>query len=172
MKKHSKILLSLFLVSLTFLLKLEVVDAASCRIGVSAPTNVVVGKTFNVTVTVSGGAPIGSWEYTLGYDSSKVRLNSGQLHIVDYGNGSKKSASYSYSFTALKSGTATFKPTNSSVLDYASTNECLSSTGSASVTMKTQAEIEAGYSRNNNLSSLSVEGAELTQILTLLKVFL
>lgn len=164
MKKYSKILVSLFLVFFTFLLKLETIDAASCRIGVSAPSNVVVGRTFNVTVTVSGGAPIGSWEYTLGYDSSKVRLNSGQLHIVDYGNGSKKSASYSYSFTALKSGVASFKPTNASVLDYSSTNECLSSTGLASVTMKTQAEIEAGYSRNNNLASLSVEGAELTPV--------
>ena len=42
--------------------------------------------------------------------------------MVDYGNGSKTSASYTYSFTALTSGTATFKPVNASVLDYSSTN--------------------------------------------------
>lgn len=161
-KLYKKILTGAFILLFVFLFKLPNVDAASCRVGVSAPSSIVVGKSFNVTVTVSSGAAIGSWEYTLSYDSSKVRLNSGTLHVVDYGNGSKKSASYSYSFTALTSGTATFKPVNASVLDYASTNECLSGTGSASVTMKTQAEIEAGYSKNNNLGSLSVEGAELS----------
>ena len=161
-KLYKKILTGAFILLFVFLFKLPSIDAASCRIGVSAPSSAVVGQSFKVTVTVSGSASIGSWEYTLSYDSSKVRLNSGQLHVVDYGNGSKTSASYTYSFTALTSGTATFKPVNASVLDYSSTNECLSSTGSASVSMKTRAEIEAGYSRNNNLASLSVEGAELS----------
>lgn len=161
-KLYKKILTGAFILLFVFLFKVENVSAASCRIGVSAPKSAVVGQRFKVTVTVSGSATIGSWEYTLGYDSSKVRLNSGQLHVVDYGNGSKNSASYTYTFTALASGSTTFKPTNASVLDYTSTNECLSSTGSATVNMKTQAEIEAGYSRNNNLGALSVEGAELS----------
>ena len=162
--KTKKIIIGLFILIFSFIISVNKVDAASCKIGVSAPANVVVGNKFNVTVTVSGGAPIGSWDYTLSYDSSLVRLNSGQLHVVDYGNGSKKSASYSYSFTSLKSGTATFKIVNASVLDYASTNECLSSRGTASVKMKTQAEIEESYSRNNNLKSLTVEGGELTPV--------
>lgn len=161
-KLYKKILTGAFILLFAFIFKIDNVSAASCRIGVSAPSSVVVGQSFKVTVTVAGSASIGSWEYTLSYDSSKVRLNSGTLHVVDYGNGSKSSSSYSYSFTALQSGSATFKPVNASVLDYASTNECLSSTGSASVSMKSQSEIEASYSRNNNLSSLSVEGAELS----------
>ncbi len=162
MKKSKNILSFVFIVLISFIFNITFVDAASCRIGISAPSNAVVGNTFKVTVNVSGGQPIGAWEYTLSYDSSKVRLNSGQLHIVDYGNGSKKSASYTYSFTALKSGAATFKAVNASVLDYASDNECLSSNSSATVNMKTQAEIEASYSRNNNLGSLSVEGTSLS----------
>lgn len=161
-KLYKKILTGAFILLFAFIFKIDNVSAASCRIGVSAPSSVVVGQSFKVTVTVAGSASIGSWEYTLSYDSSKVRLNSGTLHVVDYGNGSKSSSSYSYSFTALQSGSATFKPVNASVLDYASTNECLSSTGSASVSMKSQSEIEASYSRNNNLSSLSVEGADLS----------
>lgn len=161
-KLYKKILTGAFILLFAFIFKIDNVRAASCRIGVSAPSSVVVGQSFKVTVTVAGSASIGSWEYTLSYDSSKVRLNSGTLHVVDYGNGSKSSSSYSYSFTALQSGSATFKPVNASVLDYASTNECLSSTGSASVSMKSQSEIEASYSRNNNLSSLSVEGADLS----------
>ena len=161
-KLYKKILTGAFILLFAFIFKIDNVSAASCRIGVSAPSSVVVGQSFKVAVTVAGSASIGSWEYTLSYDSSKVRLNSGTLHVVDYGNGSKSSSSYSYSFTALQSGSATFKPVNASVLDYASTNECLSSTGSASVSMKSQSEIEASYSRNNNLSSLSVEGADLS----------
>lgn len=161
-KLYKKILTGAFILLFAFIFKIDNVSAASCRIGVSAPSSVVVGQSFKVTVTVAGSASIGSWEYTLSYDSSKVRLNSGTLHVVDYGNGSKSSSSYSYSFTALQSGSATFKPVNASVLDYASTNECLSSTGSASISMKSQSEIEASYSRNNNLSSLSVEGADLS----------
>lgn len=160
-----KIVKRVFYVILLFmcmlLFKIDNLKAA-CNIGVSAPASVVVGKTFTVTTTVSGSNAIGSWEYTLSYDSSKVRYNSGSLHVVDYGNGSKKSASYSYTFTALKSGNATFKAVNASVLDYASTNECLSNAGSTTVVMKTQAEIEESYSRNNNLSSLSVEGGTLS----------
>ncbi len=161
-KLYKKILTGAFILLFAFIFKIDNVSAASCRIGVSAPSSVVVGQSFKVTVTVAGSASIGSWEYTLSYDSSKVRLNSGTLHVVDYGNGSKSSSSYSYSFTALQSGSATFKPVNASVLDYASTNECLSSTGSASVSMKSQSEIEASYNRNNNLSSLSVEGADIS----------
>jgi len=159
---NKKVILGFFTLVLTFLLSLPSLNAASCRISVSAPSSVVVGNNFTVKVTVSSNASIGSWDYTLSYDSSKVRHVSGDLRKVDYGNGSKKSITYSYTFKALKSSSATFKPVNASVLDYASVGECLSSVGSATVTMRTMQEIEASYSRNNNLSSLSVEGAELT----------
>ena len=155
MKIIKMVLFISLLLAITFIFKIDVLKAA-CNIGVSAPSSVTVGKTFTVTTTVSGSNAIGSWEYTLSYDSSLVRYNSGSLHVVDYGNGTKKSATYSYTFTSLKSGNATFKAVNASVLDYASTNECLSNAGSTTVVMKTQAEIEESYSRNNNLSSLSV----------------
>lgn len=161
---YKKILTGVFILLFAFIFKIPGVGAASCRINVSAPSSVIVGQSFKVTVNVSSNASLGSWEYTLSYDSSKVRLSGGTLHVVDYGNGSKNAASYSYTFTALTSGTATFKPVNASVLDYTSTNECLTGSSSASVTMKTQAQIEASYSKNNNLASLSVEGAELTPV--------
>lgn len=158
MKKPLKrILLGTFLILFAFLLKLPNIEAASCRISVSAPSSAVVGQTFKVSVSVPSNA--GSWEYTLSYDSSKVRLVSGQLHVVGVKGDSMTN---SYTFTALKSGSASFKPVNASILDYASVTECLSGVGSATVSMKTQAEIEASYSKNNNLSALSVEGAELS----------
>lgn len=161
-KLVKKLYVGVFILLFTFVFKLPSIDAASCRMNVSAPSSVIVGRSFKVTVNVSSNASLGSWEYTLSYDSSKARLTGGQLHVVDYGNGSKKSASYTYTFTALASGSASFKPVNASILDYVSTNECLSASSGATVTMKTQAEIEAGYSKNNNLASLSVNDAELS----------
>ena len=163
MKKQIKrIILGVFLLLFTLLFKIDYVSAASCRMSVSAPSNAIVGQTFNVTVSVSSSNSLGSWEYTLSYDSSLVRLNSGTLHVVDYGNGSKTSASYSYSFTALNSGDVTFKPVNASILDFDSTNECLQTASGSTLNIKTQAQVEASYSKNNNLSSLSIEGTTIS----------
>ena len=163
MKKEIKrFLLGVFILLFAFIFKINSINAASCKIGVSAPSNVTVGQTFKVTVSVSSSSSLGSWEYTLSYDSSLVRLNSGTLHVVDYGNGSKTSQSYTYSFTSLNSGETSFKPVNASVLDYDTTNECLQAQSGATVSIKTQAQIEASYSKNNNLSSLSIEGASIS----------
>lgn len=162
MKRVKKVTNIFLIILFVFIFKISNISAASCKISVSAPSSVTVGQNFNVTVTVSSNAALGSWNYTLGYDSSKAKFNSGTLHVVDYGNGSKKSSSYSYSFKALKSGSVTFKPSNASVLDFSSESECLSGTGSATVKMRTQAEIEATYSKNNNLSSITVDGATLS----------
>ena len=154
-KIFKKLSLGMLALTITLLVKLPSVNA--CSISVSAPSSAVVGNSFTVTTTVSSGS--GSWEYALNYDSSKVRLVSGSLRVVGV-IGDRRSSSYT--FTALKSGTATFRISNGSVLDYNTTNECLSSSGSASVSMKTQAEIEESYSRNNNLSELTIAGAELS----------
>ena len=79
--------------------------ASSASINVSSSVSkVVVGKTFNVTVKISSSEVLGSWEWTIEYDKSKFKLLSGQQTVADYGNGSKKSSSYTYSFKAIASG--------------------------------------------------------------------
>ena len=140
-----------------FVFKTSSVNAASCYISVSAPSSSVVGQTFKVSVTVPSNA--GSWEYTLSYDSSKVRLNSGSLKVVGVIGDSRTNT---YTFTSLTSGSASFKAVNASIYDNASITECFSGSSTATVNMKSQAEIEASYSKNNNLASLTVEGAELS----------
>lgn len=66
--------------------------AASGSISVrSSRSSLVVGNQVTVTVTVSSTSPLGSWEYSLNYDSSKLKLISGNTHIVDYAsNGNTK----------------------------------------------------------------------------------
>lgn len=159
-KLLSKILTGVFILLFAFIFKIIDVNAASCKIGVSSVSSTGVGSTFKVTVVTSSSSTLGTFEYTLSYDSSKVSLTSGQLHVVDFSHVGQKSASYTYTFKSLTSGTATFKAVNASVLDFDG-NECLSGSSSTSVNIKSKEEVEASYSRNNNLSSLSVEGATL-----------
>ena len=157
MNKKIKILLfSLFILLFTFIVKIDDVKAA-CSVHVSSPKSAVVGSTFKVSATVS--SDVGSWYYVLSYDSSKVQLVSGNPKVVGVIGDSKTS---SYTFKAISSGTTSFKAVNLSLASNSTNAQCSASAGSSSITMKTQAEIEAGYSKNNNLSSLSVEGGELT----------
>lgn len=156
MNKKVKILLFSLFILFTFLIKIDGVKAA-CSISVSSPKSAVAGSTFKVSTTVS--SDVGSWYYVLSYDSSKVQLISGSTKVVGVIGDSKTS---SYTFKALTSGTTSFKAVNVSLASNSTNAQCSASAGSSSVTIKTQAEIEASYSKNNNLSSLSVEGGELT----------
>lgn len=156
MVKIKKIFLGLFIIYFAFVFKVSDLKAA-CSVSVSAPKNVVAGNTFKVTATVS--SDVGSWYYVLSYDASKVRLISGTPKVVGVIGDSKTNT---YTFKAISSGTATFKATNVSLASNSTNAQCSSYAGSSKTTIKTQAEIEASYSRNNNLSQLSVEGAELS----------
>ena len=157
-RKNKTILLSLFILLFTFIIKIDYVKAA-CSVSVSSPKSAVVGSTFNVKATVS--SDVGSWYYVLSYDSSKVQLVSGNTKVVGVIGDSKTN---SYTFKAISSGTTSFKIVNVSLASNSTNAQCSASAGSASISMKTQAEIEASYSKNNNLSSLSVEGGELTPV--------
>ena len=151
-------------ISFTIILLVSLIPVLKASTGqISIYTNnssVVVGNTFNATVTVSSGTYLGSWEYTLNYDSSKLKLISGDVYIADYGNGSIKSKSYNYTFKVIGSGSSTLSIKSSNAYDWDLGSMSLT-TGSRRVTGITQAELEASYSSNNNLSSLSVEEYEL-----------
>ena len=145
------------------------VNAATASIGVSvSATQVIVNKQVTVTVTVSSSAPLGAWEYTLNYDTSLFRLTSStaDLHVVDYvSNNSTKSVSYKYTFTALKSGTGKFYiGSDYAISDFDENLIKNASIGSRNVKIITYAEYQASLSKNNNLSSLSVEGYDLDPV--------
>ena len=142
-----------------FFFAFDNVNAAS--VSVSAPKTAVAGNTFTVNVTVS--SDVSAWEFSIGYDSSKLRVMSSNLEssLRSVSSSSLHSKNYSLTFKALSSGTAKIYVSDASL--YNDSETLLSaSKGSANVTIKTQAEIEASYSKNNNLASLSVEGATLS----------
>ena len=165
MKKGFKILSIIILSLFMNFIFINKSYAANASISVKASSSTVaIGGSFKVTVTVYSSAGIGAWEYNLNYDSSKLTLTSTNAapHIADYASGAgKTSATYTYTFKAKAAGSAGVSVGNYSVIDW-NENQLSTSGGSTSVKILTQAEIEASYSKNNNLKDLSVEGAELT----------
>ena len=141
-----------------FFFAFDNVNAAS--VSVSAPKTAVVGNTFTVNVTVNGAA---GWQFCVGYDSNKLRADSSSANGMCVADQKyAHSNTYTFKFRALSSGTANIKISDMMLVDDNENRISNSSAGSATVSIKTQAEIEASYSKNNNLASLSVEGATLS----------
>lgn len=141
------------------------VHAASANISVSSSkSRVIVGETVTVTVKVSSSSNLGSWTFDVTPSSnlSLVSSSFGGLYIRDVVDSTtQKSKTYTFVFKAKSSGTGSVTIKNSTVYGYDEKSMSVSN-GSTSFKMMTQSEIEASYSKNNYLSSLSVDGVSLT----------
>ena len=159
MKKNiSKIILLLLLI-FPFSVKAAPTGSTSC----SSSSTVTLNDT--ITVTVRGNSSDAMRDTMLSYDSSKLQYisGSGERNISD---SFSTSITYSYKFRAIATGSAYVK-TNSTVSDYygekgyfsssCTINVVLSSGSSSSSSNKNQVK-----NSDNNLKSLSVEGATLT----------
>lgn len=162
--KKIKLFTSIVLTILLMFTASTSLKAASGSISVrSSRSSLVVGNQVTVTVTVSSTSPLGSWEYSLNYDSSKLKLISGNTHIVDYAsNGNTKSASYTYTFKSISKGKSTVSISSSNAYAFDESQMSLSN-GSTRISAITQEELEASYSKNNNLKTLGVEGYTLNE---------
>ena len=142
------------------------VKAANATISVSGNNSAIVGNTITVTVTLSSASSLGSWDFTVGYDTSKLRLTysdaESSQRAVGYASGAgQTSKTYTFKFKTLASGNANIYINSAEV--YGWDRNLMSVTkGSKSISLKTQQEIQASYSKNNYLKSLSVEGYDLT----------
>lgn len=161
--KRIKKYLSLILMSICLLLPTNVLKAYSASINVSADrTYLVVGNTINVSVTLSSSDSLGVWDYNISYDTSKLKLISGDERIIDTGDPSKYSVTNTFEFKVIASGTSTISVKNLSVLEYYSKESMDVSESSVVITGITQEELEASYSKNNDLASLTVDGYSLS----------
>lgn len=151
----------LYIISLFVLFFVGINNCNAASISVSSnSSNVVVGNTVKVTVTVS--SDVAAWDFTIGYDSNKLRatssLDSG-MHAASIS--SLHSRSYTLTFKAIASGSANVYVSDAALYDDNGSSLGVSK-GSKTFTIKTQAEIEASYSKNNYLSNLSVDGVDLS----------
>ena len=160
-KLYVCILLSVFLFPLG-------VKAADGNISITGTSSAVIGNTVSITVTLSSSTPIGSWEIDVSYDDSYLQLirtsnplgGNAIIGYMDTVNGVTKQT-YTYIFKALKKGTTKVGIASNTV--YSVDEKLMSiSSSSKSVRIMTQAELEASYSKDNDLKSLSVEGFELS----------
>ena len=146
-----------------------VVNASSASINVSGTSSVVVGNQVSITVTLNSGSKMGSWQLDLNYDKSMLKLNSssaegGGTYMVNSSSSGTKSKSYTFKFTALKSGSTKISTSGAMVYDFDTLDAMSVSNGSKNVRIMTQSELEATYSSDANLKSLSVEGYEINPV--------
>ena len=99
MKKRINILLTSIFTLLLLFTNIVRVNAASANIQVTSGTNrVVVGNTFIVNVKVSSSNVLGAWEWTISYDTKKLKLMSCTSTVKDYEDSKLKKKKLIYSF--------------------------------------------------------------------------
>ena len=131
----------------------------------SSSSQVIVGNTVTVKVTLSSGIALGSWEFDINYDNSFLKLtesnaDNGGTYFVNAGDGKSKSKTYTLKFRALKSGATNITVGSNDVYGYDKSSMSISKTNKR-LTLMTQKELEASYSKDNNLKDLTVEGYTL-----------
>lgn len=159
--------LFLSLIAVFLFVPTMVVNASNANISVSASNTVMVGNNVTVTVTLSSGSLIGSWEADLSYDKSLLQLTGssaegGGTYMVNVAQNGTKSKKYTFTFKALKSGSAKVSVNSFSLYDYTTMETMKTSGSSKTINIKTKEQIEASYSDNANLKSLSVGEYALT----------
>ncbi len=144
------------------------VNAASGTIKVTGSSQVVVGNKITLTVTLSSSTKIGSWQMNLNYDKNYLQLTStnseagGTMMANTTATGLTKKT-YTFTFKALKTGSTKVSIDSYLVYAFDDLSQMSISTSSKTVKIMTQEELEATYSKDNNLKSLSVEGFELNE---------
>ena len=124
----------------------------------SSSSSATLGNT--VTVTVRGNASDSvMWDLSIGYDSSKLQYIGGNaIHYIS--DGFSSSATLTYKFKTIALGSAYVKVANTEVAT-ATGESASSNSGSCNINIVNPAPVKPKNS-DNNLKSLSVEGATLS----------
>lgn len=154
---------------LTFIILPISVWAATGKITVTSASQVVEKNKVTVTVTLSSSVGIGSWEMALKYDKAYLQLTSstaeaggtGMVGASSSDSGIKKQT-YTFVFRTLKKGSTTVSVTGYEAYAASDMSEMNLTATSKTIKIITQEELEASYSKDNNLASLAVEGSSLT----------
>ena len=153
-----KITLYLLTIIASFLFLMNDVFAAASVSASASSSQVVVGNTVTYTFKVKSSQDSYSMKYKISYDSSKLTYVSGSgLSNDAIILSGQKTKTISVKFKAKSSGTATVKISGSICK-----NSCYSFSGSKSTKIITKAQLEASYSKDNNLKSLSIDGLKLS----------
>ena len=143
------------------------VNAASGTIKVTGSSQVVVGNRITLTVTLSSSTAIGSWEMDLSYDKNYLELVSTNsegngTRMVNSSSSGIKSKKYTFTFRTKKTGSTKVVVDTYDAYAFEDLSKMSLSSSGKTIRIITQEELEASYSKDNDLKSLSVEGFEIT----------
>ena len=152
-----KKILYILLLGITFLIPKNVF-ALTVSTSCSSSSSATLGNT--VTVTVRGNASDSvMWDLSIGYDSSKLQYIGGNaIHYIS--DNFSSSATLTYKFKTIALGRAYVKVANTEVAT-ATGESASSNSGSCNINIVNPAPVKPKNS-DNNLKSLSVEGATLS----------
>ena len=160
--KHIKKLI-LFIITIIPIIMYDDVFASTAQVSLYSSSNkITVGDSVTYTVKVSSSSLLGSLVYNFSYDANKLTLTSGTLNAAPVFTGSEKEATYIFKFKAKASGDAKVSFNINELIDWDGNSMNVNKTTSKNISIITQKELNASYSSNNNLSSLSVNGFNLT----------
>lgn len=155
----------IFIGAIILLLFPTLTNAASGSVKVTGSSTAIVGNQVKVTVTLSSSTAIGSWNLSLNYNKNYLQLVNSSAEaggtIMANSSSGTKSKSYTFTFKALKSGTTNVSIGSYEAYAYSDLSEIKLSVNTLSMKIMTQQELEATYSKDNNLKELKVEGYEL-----------
>ena len=150
-------ILYILLLGITFLIPKNVF-ALTVSTSCSSSSSATLGNT--VTVTVRGNASDSvMWDLSIGYDSSKLQYIGGNaIHYIS--DSFSSSTTLTYKFKTIALGSAYVKVANTEVAT-ATGESASSNSGSCNINVVNPAPVKPKNS-DNNLKSLSVEGATLS----------
>lgn len=144
------------------------VNAASGTVKVTSSSTAVYGNTITFTVTLASSTSIGSWQMDLNYDKSYLQLQSttsegGGISMVNSSSSGTKSKTYTYTFKTLKTGSTKVEVSSYLAYAFSDMSEMSLTSTSKTISIKTQEEIEASYSKDSSLKSLSIDDFDLNE---------
>lgn len=165
-----KLINTLVLCLTVFLSSIFVTDVYAATASIKLKANkstVVVGDKVKVTVTLSSSKALGSWDFTINYNSSYLsyvssNMEGGNQAVNASTNSTTKSKTYTITFKAKKAGSSTISING--VKDVYAFDESKMTISNNSVNVKaiTKEEYESSLSKDNYLKSLTVDGYTLT----------
>ena len=161
--KRIKMLLFIFICYFMFVL--QGTAASSITVKSNRTSGIVVGNNITVTVTYYSAKYLSNIEGIVSYDNKVLKYVSGSNLAIDEDlEAGITTKTYTYTFKAIGSGTSMITVNGGCAyeLEGSDTTCQKSSVTPVKISVITQAQLEATYSKNNNLSSLEVEGQTLS----------
>lgn len=161
MKKKIKYLI----LALLMFIPIFKVNAATGLIDIYASNkSVKVGNTTTVTIYCKSSTNVGTCEYTISYDTTKLKLIEGDYSVMDVApSASTKQLKKTYKFKVIATGSSKVTVKSYAIRTFDKEDEMKTTVSPVTITgVKEEASKPINYSTNNNLKSLEVTNYKLT----------